>query len=60
MPDTFTGDCILEDNKRLRAEVLRCLAFINTIPDNQKRLPEDSERAAWTRELWAIKREIHA
>jgi len=60
MPDTFTGDCILEDNKRLRAEVSRCLKFIRTIPDTQKRADGDSERAAWTRELWAIKREIHA
>ena len=60
MPDTFTGDCILEDNAELRRDLLRCLKFIKTIPDNQKRAEGDSERAAWTRELRAIKREIHA
>lgn len=53
-----TGDCILEDNERLRRDLMRCLAFIRTIPDNEPRLPTDSKDAAWTRELWAIKREV--
>ena len=60
MPDTFTGDCILEDNKRLRAEVLRCLKFIATIPDEQHRGYDQRIGGAWQKELWAIKREVKA
>jgi hypothetical protein len=54
------SDCILEDNKRLRADLMRCLRFIKTIHDNSKRANDNSDKSAWTRELWAIKREIHA